>query len=120
MAKKTTKQENPEIEQQTPETVLEEQTPAEQENATVEQEQTPPVNEAQTPAEPICCVVSTNGRGLNLREVPDGKVRKILPDGCTVHAEDLMPGQEWVWVNVGDLHGWVKGEFLRPLEDGEV
>ena len=111
MAKKT-EQDNPEmeqtpVEQQTPETV-QEQTPA------------PPANEPQAPAEPICCVVSTNGRGLNLREAPDGKVRKILPDGCTVHAEDLMPGQEWVWVNVGDLCGWVKNEFLRPVEGGEV
>lgn len=136
MAKKT-KQDNPEmeqapVEQQAPETVQEqapetemEQVPVEQTPETVQEqapepEQVTPVNEPQAPAEPVCCVVSTNGRGLNLREVPDGKVRKILPDGCAVLAEDLLPGQEWVWVDVGDLCGWVKSEFLRPVEGGEV
>ena len=117
MAKKT-KQDNPEmeqtpVEQQAPETVQEQATET-------EMEQVPPANEPKAPAEPICCVVSTNGRGLNLREVPDGKVRKILPDGCTVLAEDILPGEEWVWVNAGDLGGWVKSEFLRPVEGGEV
>lgn len=90
-----------------------------EQQAPVEQESAPAVND-QPPAEPVCYIVSTNGRGLNLREAPGGKVRKILPDGCPVHAEDYQPGQEWVEVKYGGLGGWVKSEFLRPVEGGEA
>ena len=111
MAKKT-KQDNPEMEQQAP---VEQQAPE-----TV-QEQTPQMGEQQAPDEPICYIVTTNGRGLNLRDNPAGKVKAILPDGCTVFAEACTPYQEWIEVKAGDdLCGWVKNEFLRPVEGGEM
>ncbi len=58
----------------------------------------------------------TGGKGVTLRESPNGKVIVYLPDGTEVK---VLEGRDWqkglLWVQVRDLKGrigWVLGQFV--------
>ncbi len=65
----------------------------------------------------VAYIYRTGGKGLYLRDVPDGKITYILPEGAPVQL--LGPRQSvnnLEWIQVRDLlnrTGWVESPFLR-------
>lgn len=57
--------------------------------------------------------------GLRLRKNPNGEIITILPHKSGVFCAEFS-AEEWLSVRTGELHGYVKSEFLKPVEDGDA
>lgn len=61
--------------------------------------------------------VVNDRRGLNLREEAEGRIVTVLPFGASVYGKAYKRIPEWMKVEVGELVGYVKSEFLREVND---
>lgn len=67
-------------------------------------------------------VANTDGAGVNMRDKPDvnGKLIATIPEGTEVQAlgnpVDGTSGGTWYNVQVGDKQGYIRSDFLKPVD----